>query len=121
MDFSAFGSGFGLDAGNFAGAELGSFADVAPSNSSPYASGFWQQLGSTVIGQLPKVVDVELQRRLAGSMPYPQQWGIGGEVRLSQYGPPVAGQLRPATQTFDLGGLLPWLLIGGAVYFVARK
>lgn len=103
----------------------GAFASPSPQaswTSSPFVSGALQTAAALGTGYLARRLDVDIQQRMAGTMPYPQQWGERGPIVYAEAGTVNRyGQRQPAAAAFGGGGLLPWLLIGAAVYFVAKK
>lgn len=89
---------------------------------SPFASGLMQTIAAVGTGYIAKRADVDIQQRIAGTMPYPQQWGQGGPIMYAEAGTVNRyGQRQPVAGALGGGNLLPWLLIGAAVYFVARR
>lgn len=115
-------SGMSAFISNLAGSETQTYEATPTDVGQPY-SGALQAFATTVGGYLGRRLDIDLQRRAYGSMPYPTQQGIGAEIYYTGSGAPMRPGARQTVATANLGagGLLPWLLIAGVVYMVARR
>lgn len=77
--------------GGYDGTEYGGIGEVSPVNAgaAPFSdSAFVQQGTSLAFGYLARRLDVDLQSRIAGSMPRPQQPGVAPRQAIGNRGAP---------------------------------
>ncbi|MDN3544657.1 hypothetical protein QWZ02_09375 [Kinneretia asaccharophila] len=124
-------SGAGYD-----GTEDGGVGDVGANDSpqviaarSDGSGGFWSgalQVATTLgTGYLAKRMDIDLYSRAQAAQPYPTLGSTQGPLFMGGAGVPrpggvSLGQQRPPT-LLNLNALMPFLLVGGVVWFVASK
>lgn len=117
-------------AGGYDGTETGGVGDVAPtmtatdSNGGGYFSGTLQSLTSLGTGYLARRMDIDLMTRIQGAMPQPNIYGTQSPLIVGARGAPLAsqGQLQgQQPMLLNLNALLPFLLVGGVVFMIARK
>lgn len=85
-----------------------------------YFSGLLQNLTALGTGVISRYADIELAKKAIGTMPYPglgtTQNPIGGYGQVGRN--PVTGQQYA---TLNLSAMMPILLVGLAVFFIAKK
>lgn len=114
-----------LSGAGYDGTEAGGVGDVAAlgaveANGGGYFSGALQSLSALGTGYLSRRMDIDLTQRLYSSMPQPQIYGTQGRVlAVGANGAPLAATTQQGTM-LNINALLPYLLIAGAIYFVAR-
>ncbi len=123
-------SGAGYD-----GTEDGGVGDVGSGNSPQVISassdgggGFWSgalQVATTLgTGYLAKRMDIDLYSRAQAAQPYPVLGTTQGPLFMGGAGVPRPGGVslgqRPPT-LLNLNALLPFLLVGGVVFMLAKK
>lgn len=84
-------------------------------------SSWVQSLGSLGLGYISRRADIDLQSRIGGAQPVPvrptTQNGVGINHAAPQ--PGGVGSVQPAG--VDVRALLPFLLVAGVVFFLARR
>lgn len=101
-------SGAGYD-----GSDSGGVGDVGTRTDGerPFSeSAFVQQAGAVAFGYLSRRLDVDLSRRLQGTMPQPNQRGTAPFVRMGGQGVPQPGRPEPGAAV----GFENLLLLGAA-------
>lgn len=122
-------SGAGYD-----GTEDGGIGDVGASSTpstgaatTDAGSGWWsgtlQSLTALGTGYLAKSLDIDLYRKAQAATPYPGLGTTQGQIILGGAGVPRSGGLTGQQQPtlLNLNALMPYLLIAGVVFFIARK
>lgn len=86
-----------------------------------YFTGALQSLTSLGTGYLARRIDIDLYSRAQQATPYMQ--GTQNQLLVSGAGVPRPGGIQPvgAPTMLNLNALLPFLLVGGAVFLLARK
>lgn len=114
-----------LSGAGYDGSEAGGIGDVAAggavdSNGGGYFSGALQSLTALGTGYLSRRMDIDLTQRLYSSMPQPALYGTQGRVlAVGANGAPLAASTAQGTM-LNINAMLPYLLIAGVIFFVAR-
>lgn len=115
-----------LSGAGYDGSEGGGVGDIAPtttatdSNGGGYFSGLLQSFSALGTGYLAKRMDIDLYARAQGAMPYPGQAGVANQLYYSGKGVPMAGGPVQQQGWLNLSALMPYLLVGGAVFLIAK-
>lgn len=122
-----------LSGAGYDGSEDGGIGDVGsadnPTTTSQtsagggYFSGFLQSMTSLGTGYLAKRMDIDLYSRFQGAQPYPQLGTTQGPLILGGAGVPRPGgvQMQRQPTLLNLNALMPYLLIAGVVFVIARR
>lgn len=102
-------------------------AEAGGGGGAGYFSGLLQSATALGTGYLAKRMDIDLYSRAAGAQAYPQLGTTQNGLLIRQAGVPQSGGVtqvagRPAGATLlNLNALLPYLLVAGAVFFIAKR
>lgn len=122
-----------LSGAGYDGSEEGGVGDVGDgnsplniSNTSPaqgggFMSGLFQTATALGSGYVARRMDIDLYTRAQGAMPYPGQTGTAPGILMGGKGVPGPGGTMQTPTLLNLSALMPFLLVGAVVFFVARK
>jgi hypothetical protein len=114
-----------LSGAGYDGSEGGGIGDVAANgavdaNGGGYFSGALQSITALSTGYLARRMDIDLQSRYFNSMPQPALAGNQGRIlAVGANGAPLAAA-TPQGTVLNISAMLPYLLIVGVIYMVAR-
>lgn len=91
-----------------------------------YFSGLMQSVSALGTGYLQKRLDIDLYSRAVGAQPQPTLGTTQNGVLIRAAGVPQPGGVsqiagRGGATLLNLNALLPYLLVAGAVFFIAKK